>query len=81
MREFKVMEHIYNYGYDAVNNEITECVYDECFYNVCTTEKEVEIYVENINKVQPVDIYGRKRNLYVRWIDSTELKFCTVVSL
>ena len=64
MKDFAVYEHIDGLCHylDTINEEVTECVTENC-----RTAMEVEEYVENINKMQSTDKYGRKRYLYVHW--------------
>lgn len=64
MKNFVVYEHINGLPshIDTVNEELTDCVME-----FCKTKQEVEEYVEKINKIQPTDKYGRKRNLYIHW--------------
>lgn len=45
---------------DTIHIEITECI-----IYFCRTIDEAEKEVENINKIQPKDKFGRKRNLYI----------------
>ena len=67
MREFLVYEHINGLPdyLDSVNEEVTEYVME----NNYTDEKDVEWLVRWINRLKPTDRFGRKRNLYVYWID------------
>lgn len=62
MDEILVYEHIYGLPefLDSVNEEITECVNTQC-----RTAEEAEKMVEQINRLQPEDKQGRRRNLYV----------------
>lgn len=62
MDEILVYEHIYGLPefLDSVNEEITECVNAQC-----RTVEEAEKMVEQINRLQPEDKQGRRRNLYV----------------
>lgn len=64
MKNFVVYEHISGIPahMDTIEDEITGCAMEDC-----KTEKEVERYIEKINKIQSTDRYGRKRNLYVYW--------------
>ena len=64
MKDFVVYEHINGTPahLDTIDEELTECSMENCH-----TEGQVEKYIEEINKVQPKDKYGRKRNLYVYW--------------
>lgn len=66
MKDFIVYEHIFGLPeyLDTEAEEVTECVMERG----CTTEKEVERYVNQINEISPTDKHGRKRNLYVYWI-------------
>lgn len=66
MRDFMVYEHINGMPsyLDEVHDEATECAMEEC-----RTEKEVERYIEKLNKMHPEDRFGRKRVLYVFWCD------------
>lgn len=65
MRKFVVYEHICGLPahLDKIHEEITEMVEE----NNYTTEKDVEWYVNWINRFNQTDKYGRKRNLYVCW--------------
>lgn len=62
MDEILVYEHIYGLPefLDSVDEEITECVNEQC-----RTVEEAEKMVEQINRLQPEDKQGRRRNLYV----------------
>lgn len=64
MKRFMVYEHIYGLCsfLDTVVEELTEYAIEHC-----RTAEDVEEYIGYINKIQPVDKYGRKRNLYVWW--------------
>jgi hypothetical protein len=64
MRNFVIYEHIYGLCefLDTIMEELTEYAMENC-----RTVKEVEDYIKIINKIQPTDKYGRKRNLYVYW--------------
>ena len=64
MKSFAVYEHINGLCsfLDTVVEELTEYAME-----YCRTATEVEEYIELINKLQPTDKYGRKRNLYVWW--------------
>lgn len=64
MKRFAVYEHINGLCcfLDTVMEELTEYTME-----YCRTATEVEEYIENINKMQPTDKHGRKRNLYVYW--------------
>lgn len=67
MRNFVVYEHIYGLPeyLDTVSEEITEMVEE----NHYTTEKDIEWYVNWINRFRQTDKFGRKRNLYVYWMN------------
>lgn len=67
MRDFIIYEHIYGLPeyLDAEAEEITELVKE----NHYTTEKDVEWYVNWINRFKQTDRFGRKRNLYVYWLN------------
>ena len=67
MRDFIIYEHIAGLPdfLDAESEEITELVKE----NRYTTEKDVEWYVNWINRFKQTDRFGRKRNLYVYWIN------------
>lgn len=64
MKEFVVFEHIYGIPFylDEANYEITDYAIENC-----KTEKEVEKYVEALNKIRQKDKHERKANLYVCW--------------
>lgn len=64
MKRFAVYEHINGLCsfLDTVMEELTEYAME-----YCSTATEVEEYIEYINKIQPTDKHGRKRNLYVWW--------------
>lgn len=64
MKDFVVYEHISGMPTytDTIIDEITDCAMEDC-----RTEEEVEKYIEKINRIQPMDKHGRKRNLYVYW--------------
>lgn len=66
MKDFLVYEHISGIPehMDTINEEIIECI-----QNNCRTERQAERYIEEINNNSPVDKHGRKRNLYIFWID------------
>lgn len=67
MRDFIVYEHIYGLPkyVDTEVEEITELIQE----NNYTIEKDVEWCIDQINRCNPTDRYGRKRNLYVHWIN------------
>ncbi len=64
MKRFAVYEHIFGLPcfLDTIDEELTEYA-----MQYCNTALETEEYIEIINKMQPTDKYGRKRNLYVYW--------------
>lgn len=64
MKNFIVYEHIYGLPsfLDTVVEELTEYATEHC-----RTNKDVEEYIKQINKIQTTDKYGRRRNLYVYW--------------
>lgn len=64
MKRFVIYEHIHGLCsfLDTVEDEITSYAME-----YCNTAEDVEEYVKYINKIQPLDRYERKRNLYVWW--------------
>lgn len=71
IRNFIVYEHISGTPkhLDTFNKEIQDIIEDNFFYHDFTEEEQAEKYIDNINKIQPTDKYGRKRNLYIYWIN------------